>query len=253
MNLDKIKNIILVSSGKGGVGKSTVAANLAAALSIQGNNVGVFDADIYGPSQFMMFGLENNQPYNLTEDMKYTLPFEAFGLKIMSIASTIRDDQAVSWRGPMATVALKNLLLNTHWNELDYLVIDMPPGTGDIQISLCEILPKAKAVIVTTPQDVALLDCKKGIELFIERNISILGIVENMSGYLCNHCGNVDHIFGENGAINLSEKYNTKVLGKIPLQTTIRINADQGKPIAFANNQISEIYKSIAEKISESI
>ncbi len=253
MNIAQIKNIILVSSGKGGVGKSTVAANLAAALSNQGFSVGVFDADIYGPSQFMMFGLENNQPYNLTEDMKYTLPFEAYGLKIMSIASTIRDDQAVSWRGPMATVALKNLLLNTYWGELDYLVIDMPPGTGDIQISLCELLPNAKAVIVTTPQDVALLDCKKGIELFIERNIKILGIVENMSGYLCNHCGNIDHIFGENGALNLSEKYNTHVLGKIPLQTTIRINADQGKPIAFDNNQISEIYKTIAEKISESI
>jgi ATP-binding protein involved in chromosome partitioning len=253
MNLDKIKNIILVSSGKGGVGKSTVAANLAAALSSQGFCVGVFDADIYGPSQFMMYGLENNQPYRLTEDMKFTLPFEALGLKIMSIASSIRDDQAVSWRGPMVTVALKNLLLNTYWGELDYLVIDMPPGTGDIQISLCELLPNAKAVIVTTPQDVALLDCKKGIELFVERNIKILGIVENMSGYLCNHCGNVDHIFGENGAVNLSEKYGTQVLGKIPLQTTIRINADQGKPIAFNNCKISEIYKKIAEKISESI
>jgi ATP-binding protein involved in chromosome partitioning len=211
MGVDQVKNIILVSSGKGGVGKSTVAANLAAALSNQGFSVGVFDADIYGPSQFMMFGLENNQPFNLTEDMKYTLPFDAHGVKVMSIASSIRDDQAVSWRGPMATVALKNLLLNTQWNELDYLVIDMPPGTGDIQISLCELLPKAQAVIVTTPQDVALLDCKKGIELFVQRNIKILGIVENMSGYLCNHCGNIDHIFGENGANNLSDKYQVPV------------------------------------------
>jgi len=253
MNIEQVKNIILVSSGKGGVGKSTVAANLAAALSIQGNTVGVFDADIYGPSQFMMFGLENNQPFKLTEDMKYTLPFEAYGLKIMSIASSIRDDQAVSWRGPMATVALKNLLLNTQWNELDYLIIDMPPGTGDIQISLCELLPKAQAVIVTTPQDVALLDCKKGIELFVQRSIKILGIVENMSGYLCNHCGNIDHIFGENGANNLSDKYQVPVLGKIPLQTTIRVNADQGKPIAFDQSTISDIYKMIAEKISESI
>jgi ATP-binding protein involved in chromosome partitioning len=253
MGVDQVKNIILVSSGKGGVGKSTVAANLAAALANQGFSVGVFDADIYGPSQFMMFGLENNQPFNLTEDMKYTLPFDAHGVKVMSIASSIRDDQAVSWRGPMATVALKNLLLNTQWNELDYLVIDMPPGTGDIQISLCELLPKAQAVIVTTPQDVALLDCKKGIELFVQRNIKILGIVENMSGYLCNHCGNIDHIFGENGANNLSDKYQVPVLGKIPLQTTIRINADQGKPIAFDSGAISEIYKMIAEKISESI
>ena len=137
MNIEQVKNIILVSSGKGGVGKSTVAANLAAALSNKKFSVGVFDADIYGPSQFMMFGLKNNQPFNLTQDAKYTLPFESFGLKIMSIASSIRDDQAVSWRGPMATVALKNLLLNTQWGELDYLVIDMPPGTGDIQISLC--------------------------------------------------------------------------------------------------------------------
>ena len=163
MGIEQVKNVILVSSGKGGVGKSTVAANLAVSLYNLGNQVGVFDADIYGPSQFMMFGLENNQPYKLTEDRKFTLPFESLGLKIMSIASTIRDDQAVNWRGTMATVALKNLLFNTHWGELDYLIVDMPPGTGDIQIALCDMIPNAQVVIVTTPQDVALLDCKKGI------------------------------------------------------------------------------------------
>lgn len=253
MGIEQIKNVILVSSGKGGVGKSTVAANLAASLSMLNLKVGMFDSDIYGPSQFMMFGLENNQPYNLTEDKKFTLPFEAYQLKIMSIASSIRDDQAVSWRGPMATVALKNLLLNTVWGELDYLIVDMPPGTGDIQISLCEIIPHAKAVIVTTPQDVALLDCKKGIELFVQRNIKIVGIVENMSGHLCNHCNNVDYIFGENGADSLSEKYSVPVLGKIPLQTSIRIKADQGIPIAFNTGKISDIYRSIAEKVCESI
>ena len=229
-----------------------MAANLAASLTKLDLKVGMFDADIYGPSQFMMFGLQNNQPYHLTEDHKFTLPFEAHNLKIMSIASSIRDDQAVSWRGPMATVALKNLLLNTVWGELDYLIVDMPPGTGDIQISLCEIIPQAKAVIVTTPQDVALLDCKKGIELFIQRKIKIVGVVENMSGYLCNHCNNIDYIFGENGADSLSEKYNVPILGRIPLQTAIRVKADQGVPIAFESGKISEIYYNVAEKIHES-
>jgi ATP-binding protein involved in chromosome partitioning len=249
MGIEQVKNIILVSSGKGGVGKSTVAANIAVSLFNTGYSVGIFDADIYGPSQFMMFGLENNQPYNLTEDRKFTLPFNALGLKIMSIASTIRDDQAVNWRGTMATVALKSLLLNTHWGELDYLIVDMPPGTGDIQIALCDMAPMAQAVIVTTPQDVALLDCKKGIELFIQKQIKILGIVENMSGYVCSHCSNIDNIFGENGADSLSEKYSVPVLGKIPIETAIRVNADLGMPIAFTNSTSSVIYHEIARRI----
>jgi ATP-binding protein involved in chromosome partitioning len=173
------------------------------------------------------------------------------GLKIMSIASTIRDDQAVNWRGTMATVALKNLLLNTHWAELDYLIVDMPPGTGDIQIALCGMLPEAQAVIVTTPQDVALLDCKKGIELFILKNIKIMGIVENMSGHVCSHCGNLDNIFGEDGADNLSEKYSVPVLGKIPIETAIRVNADWGIPIAFTNTTTSVLYHEIAKRIEK--
>ena len=249
MGIEQVKNVILVSSGKGGVGKSTVAANLAVSLYNLSYSVGIFDADIYGPSQFMMFGLENNQPYKLTEDRKFTLPFESLGLKIMSIASTIRDDQAVNWRGTMATVALKNLLFNTHWGELDYLIVDMPPGTGDIQIALCDMIPNAQVVIVTTPQDVALLDCKKGIELFVQKNIKILGIVENMSGHICSHCGNIDNIFGENGADSLSKKYSVPVLGKIPIETTIRVNADLGMPIAFTECKTSELYCDIARRM----
>jgi ATP-binding protein involved in chromosome partitioning len=251
MGIEQVKNVILVSSGKGGVGKSTVAANLAVSLYNLSYSVGMFDADIYGPSQFMMFGLENNQPYNLTTDRKFTLPFESLGLKIMSIASTIRDDQAVNWRGTMATVALKSLLLNTHWGELDYLIVDMPPGTGDIQIALCDMVPKAQAVIVTTPQDVALLDCKKGIELFIQKNIKVIGIIENMSGHVCSHCGTVDHIFGEDGASKLSEKYSIPLLGEIPIETAIRVNADLGLPIAFTDGKISDIYMQIAERIKQ--
>ncbi len=249
MGIEQVKNVILVSSGKGGVGKSTVAANLAVSLYNLDYSVGIFDADIYGPSQFMMFGLENNQPYKLTEDRKFTLPFESLGLKIMSIASTIRDDQAVNWRGTMATVALKNLLFNTHWGELEYLIVDMPPGTGDIQIALCDMIPNAQVVIVTTPQDVALLDCKKGIELFVQKNIKILGIVENMSGHICSHCGNIDNIFGENGADSLSKKYSIPVLGKIPIETTIRVNADLGIPIAFTECKTSELYCDIAKRM----
>jgi ATP-binding protein involved in chromosome partitioning len=251
MGIEHVKNIILVSSGKGGVGKSTVAANIAVSLLNSGCTVGMFDADIYGPSQFMMFGLENNQPYHLTEDRKFTLPFEALGLKIMSIASSIRDDQAVNWRGTMATVALKNLLLNTQWGELDYLIVDMPPGTGDIQMALCDVVPAARAVIVTTPQDVALLDCKKGIELFMQKNIMILGIIENMSGHICSHCGTLDNIFGENGADSLSNKYSVPVLGKIPIETAIRINSDNGVPIAFANTKVSMLYHEIARRIEQ--
>lgn len=250
--LTKVKNIILVSSGKGGVGKSTVTSNLASALHVLGHKVGVLDADIYGPSQNMMFGIPNNTPVVPSEDPRYVLPNESKGIKVASIASRINENQSVSWRGPMVSMALINMIFFTNWGELDYLVVDMPPGTGDVQISICEKLHDAKVVIVTTPQDVALIDCKKGIDMYINNKLEILGIVENMSGHVCSCCGNVDYIFGSDGGDKLADEYNTKVLGKLPIATNIRVNADEGTPITLSDpeNSLSKIYISIAEKVT---
>jgi ATP-binding protein involved in chromosome partitioning len=251
LGMENVKNVVLVSSGKGGVGKSTTAANIAASLSLLGNRVGMLDADIYGPSQFMMFGLEDGSHITVSENGTWVEPFLSHDIKITSIASRVKQGQALSWRGPMAAMVLQQMLFETNWGDLDYLIVDMPPGTGDIQISMCEKLPEAKVVIVTTPQDVALIDCKKGIDVYRSKNIEILGIVENMSVHICSNCGNVDHIFGEDGAKKLEEEYGARVLGRIPLNTTIRIDSDSGTPITLKDPKgpIGSVYETIANEI----
>jgi len=251
LGMDNVKNVILVSSGKGGVGKSTTAANIAASLSLLGNKVGMLDADIYGPSQFMMFGLEDGSPITISQNGVWIEPFLSHDIKITSIASRVKQGQALSWRGPMAAMVLQQMLFETNWGEIDYLIVDMPPGTGDIQIAMCDKVPKAKALIVTTPQDVALIDCKKGIDIFRSKNIEILGIVENMSVHICSNCGQMDHIFGEDGAKKLEEEYGAKVLGRIPLNTKIRVDSDSGTPVTLTDQEgpIGLVYKTIAEEI----
>jgi len=251
LGMQNVKNVILVSSGKGGVGKSTTAANIAASLSLLGNKVGVLDADIYGPSQFMMFGLEDGSTITISENGTWVEPFTSHNIKISSIASRVKQGQALSWRGPMASMVLQQMIFETNWGDLDYLMVDMPPGTGDIQISMCEKIPEAKVVIVTTPQDVALIDCKKGIDVYRSKNIEILGIVENMSVHICSNCGQVDHIFGEDGARKLEEEYGAKVIGRIPLNTAIRIDSDSGTPIVLKDPQgpIGSVYEAIAREI----
>ena len=249
--IEKVKNIILVSSGKGGVGKSTVTSNLAGALYSIGYSVGVLDADIYGPSQNLMFGINNNIAVVPAKNPMYTMPNESCGIKVASIASRIEEGKSINWRGPMLSIGLINMIYYTDWGELDYLVIDMPPGTGDIQISICEKLKDAKVVIVTTPQDVALIDCRKGIDMYLNNRINIIGIVENMSGYVCSCCGNVDNIFGLDGGEKLAKEYQIKLIGKLPIQTNIRLNADNGLPITLTDpdNSISKIYESIAKEV----
>jgi len=251
LGMDNVKNVILVSSGKGGVGKSTTAANIAASLSLLGNKVGMLDADIYGPSQFMMFGLEDGSPITISQNGVWIEPFLSHDIKITSIASRVKQGQALSWRGPMAAMVLQQMLFETNWGEIDYLIVDMPPGTGDIQIAMCDKVPKAKALIVTTPQDVALIDCKKGIDIFRSKNIEILGIVENMSVHICSNCGQMDHIFGEDGAKKLEEEYGASVLGRIPLNTKIRVDSDSGTPVTLTDQEgpIGLVYKTIAEEI----
>jgi ATP-binding protein involved in chromosome partitioning len=249
--ISRVKNIILVSSGKGGVGKSTVTSNLAGALHRLGKTVGVLDADIHGPSQIMMFGLENDMPVRVDEEGKYMLPYEAHGIQVASMASRIKEGQTIDWRGPMAAMGVSNLFFHTNWSELDYLVVDMPPGTGDIQIAICDKVPQAKVVIVTTPQDVALIDCKKGIDLYQNKSIEILGIVENMAGHVCSHCGNVDYIFGSEGGDKLAGQYDLPLLGRLPLYSNIRKNSDRGLPIVLDQGQeeLAQLYIDIAEKI----
>lgn len=251
LGMENVKNVILVSSGKGGVGKSTTAANIAASLSLLGNKVGMLDADIYGPSQFMMFGLEDGSPITISENGSWIEPFNSYNIKITSIASRVKQGQALSWRGPMAAMVLQQMLFETNWGEVDYLIVDMPPGTGDIQIAMCDKVPNAKVLIVTTPQDVALIDCKKGIDIYHSKDINILGIVENMSVHICSNCGHMDHIFGEDGAKKLEEEYDATVIGRIPLNTSIRIDSDNGMPITLKDKDgpIGTVYKSIAEEI----
>lgn len=253
LGLENVKNIILVSSGKGGVGKSTTAANIATTLNLLGNKVGVLDADIYGPSQFMMFGLTDNSPVVVSDNGNWVEPHVAHDIKITSMASRVERGKALSWRGPMVAMVLQQMIFETNWGELDFLVVDMPPGTGDVQIAICEKLPDAKVVIVTTPQDVALIDCKKGIDIYRSRNIEILGVVENMSVHICSNCGHEDHIFGENGAAELEQEYGSKVLGRIPLNTEIRIDSDSGTPVSLKDGVISSVYKSISENIMKEL
>ncbi|WP_420598819.1 iron-sulfur cluster carrier protein ApbC [Neptuniibacter sp.] len=250
--MDGVKNIIAVASGKGGVGKSTTTVNLALAMASQGFRVGILDADIYGPSQGMMLGVaEGTRPQPINENLMQ--PVEAYGLQSMSISYLIEDDTAMVWRGPMAAGALQQLIGQTQWQDLDYLFIDMPPGTGDIQLTLSQKVPVTGAVIVTTPQDIALLDAIKGIEMFRKVDIPVLGIVENMSTHICSNCGHVEPIFGEGGGAEIAEKYGAELLGKLPLALSIREQADSGKPTVVADPEGTHaaLYKSISAKISQ--
>lgn len=247
-----VKNIIAVSSGKGGVGKSTVSANFALALAAEGARVGMLDADIYGPSQPTMLGAVG-QPESV--DGVNMEPIESLGLQINSIGFMMDPDEPMIWRGPLVAQALTQLLNQTAWHDLDYLVIDMPPGTGDIQLTLSQSVPVTGAIVVTTPQDIALLDAKKGLRMFEKVNVPVLGIVENMAMYICPKCGNMEHIFGEGGANRMSEQYNVPVLGQLPLDAKIREQADGGKPTVAADPEgaVSAIYRQIAIKAAAQV
>lgn len=250
--LPGIRNIIAVASGKGGVGKSTTAVNLALALQDEGAKVGLLDADIYGPSQPMMLGTEEH-PKSL--DGKTMEPVMAHGLQTMSVGYLVNNDTPMVWRGPMVTQALQQLLNETRWQDLDYLVIDLPPGTGDIQLTLAQKVPVTGAVIVTTPQDIALLDARKGLKMFEKVSVPILGIIENMSTHVCSQCGHEEHIFGEGGAAKMCADCNTELLGELPLDIRIREHTDAGAPtvVAAPDSALSEAYRSIARKVAARI
>ena len=247
--LPGVKNIVAVASGKGGVGKSTMAVNLALALAAEGARVGVLDADIYGPSQPMMLGIEGRPE---SADGKTMEPLENYGVQVMSIGFLVAADEAMIWRGPMATQALEQLLRQTNWKDLDYLVVDMPPGTGDIQLTLSQRVPMTGAVIVTTPQDIALLDARKGIKMFEKVGVPILGIVENMAVHVCSNCGKAEHIFGEGGGQRMAAEYGMDYLGALPLDIRIRVQADSGKPtvVAEPDGEIAAIYKAVARQVA---
>jgi ATP-binding protein involved in chromosome partitioning len=230
--LEQIKNVVAVASGKGGVGKSTVAVNLALAWAAQGARVGVLDADIYGPSQPLMLGLEGQRPSS--PDGKQLRPLSSHGVAAMSIGFLVDAEQPMVWRGPMVTQALTQLLSETQWGALDYLVVDMPPGTGDIQLTLAQRVPVAGALIVTTPQDIALADARKGLKMFEKVSVPVLGIVENMSIHVCSNCGHAEHIFGAGGGARMAEQYGVTLLGELPLDTHIREEADSGRPTVVA-------------------
>jgi len=243
-----VKNIIAVASGKGGVGKSTVAANLALAWAAQGAKVGVLDADIYGPSQPRMLGLSGQRP--TSPDGKSLQPLVAHGLEVMSIGFLIDEEQPMVWRGPMVTQALAQLLGETRWGALDYLVVDMPPGTGDIQLTLSQRVPVSGAVIVTTPQDIALLDARKGLRMFEKVSVPVLGIVENMSTHICSKCGHEEHIFGSGGGARMAEQYGVDLLGSLPLDIRIREQADGGHPTVAADpaGELAQAYRLTARR-----
>jgi len=247
--MSNVKNIIAVASGKGGVGKSTTAVNLALALAAEGAQVGILDADIYGPSQPMMMGI-SGQPESL--DGKTMEPLENHGLQVSSIGFMIDPDQPMVWRGPMVTQALQQLLEQTNWRNLDYLIVDMPPGTGDIQLTLSQRVPVTGAVIVTTPQDIALLDARKGLKMFEKVDIPILGIVENMSIHVCSNCGHAEPIFGTGGGEKMCREYGVDFLGALPLTMSIREQTDSGTPtvVADPDGQVAAIYKAIARKVA---
>jgi ATP-binding protein involved in chromosome partitioning len=245
--IDNVKNIIAVASGKGGVGKSTTAVNLALALSAEGAKVGILDADIYGPSQPRMLGI-SGQPES--KDGKSLEPMHSYDLQAMSIGFLIDEETPMIWRGPMVTQALEQLLNDTNWTELDYLIIDLPPGTGDTQLTLAQKVPVSGAVIVTTPQDIALLDARKGFKMFEKVEVPVLGIVENMSIHICSKCGHEEHIFGEGGGARMAEQYGVDFLGALPLELRIREETDSGKPTVVADPEArpSQIYREIARK-----
>jgi ATP-binding protein involved in chromosome partitioning len=247
-----IKNIIAVASGKGGVGKSTVAVNLALALAAEGASVAVLDADIYGPSQPTMLGIRGRPE---SRDGKTLEPMEGHGVQAMSIGFLIDVETPMVWRGPMVTQALEQLLNETKWREVDYLVVDLPPGTGDIQLTLAQRVPVTGAVIVTTPQDIALMDARKGLKMFEKVGIPILGIVENMSIHTCSKCGHEEHIFGEGGGERMGKDYNIEMLGALPLDIHIREQADSGRPtvVSDPDGRVAQVYKQIARRVAVKI
>ena len=244
-----VKNIIAVASGKGGVGKSTTSVNLALALAAEGARVGILDADIYGPSIPMMLGLSG---FPDSDDNKTMLPKIAYGIQSISIGYLIPQEQAMIVRAPIAVNALQQLLRDTHWDNLDYLIVDLPPGTGDIQLTLAQQIPVSGAVIVTTPQDIALLDAQRGLAMFQKVNVPVLGLVENMGVHICSHCGHEEAIFGSGGGLAMAEKNQLELLGSLPLDRAIRENADGGKPtvVADPDSREAEIYREIARKMA---
>ncbi len=247
--IDGVKNIIAVASGKGGVGKSTTAVNLALALSAEGATVGILDADIYGPSQPRMLGV-SQQPESA--DGKSMEPLNSYHLQSMSIGYLIDEETPMIWRGPMVTQALEQLLNDTKWKNLDYLIVDLPPGTGDTQLTLAQKVPVTGAVIVTTPQDIALLDARKGLKMFEKVEVPVLGIIENMSIHICSECGHEEHIFGSGGGGRMAEQHNVDLLGSLPLDISIRTSTDEGKPsvVADPEGRIAEIYRDIARRVA---
>jgi ATP-binding protein involved in chromosome partitioning len=244
-----VKNIVAVASGKGGVGKSTTSVNLALALAAEGARVGLLDADIYGPSQPLMLGLAGRPD---VKDGNRLVPMVAYGVQAMSIGFLVEEDQALIWRGPMVTGALQQLLRDTAWEDLDYLIIDLPPGTGDIQLTLAQQIPVSGAIIVTTPQDIALLDAQRGLRMFQQVSVPVLGLVENMSVHICSNCGHAEHIFGAGGGEKMARKYGTELLGSLPLDVRIRENADSGHPsvVADPDGAPARIYKAVARKLA---
>jgi len=245
--IDNIKNIVAVASGKGGVGKSTTAVNLALALSAEGARVGLLDADIYGPSQPRMLGITGKPD---SKDGSTLEPLNSYHLQAMSIGFLIDEETPMIWRGPMVTQALEQLLNDTNWSELDYLVIDLPPGTGDTQLTLAQKVPVSGAIIVTTPQDIALLDARKGLKMFQKVEVPVLGIVENMSIHICSKCEHEEHIFGEGGGQAMADQYGVQLLGALPLDINIREETDGGRPtvVAQPDSRVSEIYREIARR-----
>lgn len=252
-NLRQVSHIVVVASGKGGVGKSTTAVNLALALKRNGAAVGLFDADVYGPSQPLMLGVSGSRPEVI--DGKQMKPVVAHGIKCNSVGFLVDENQAMVWRGPMVVGAFNQILNDTQWGALDFLVIDMPPGTGDIQLSLAQSVPVTGAIIVTTPQDVALLDAKRGIEMFRKVQVPILGVVENMGIHICSNCGHSEHIFGEGGADRIASTYGVELLGSLPLDASIRSQCDAGTPAVAIDPEgaIARIYTHIASRVSEQL
>jgi len=247
-----IKNVIAVASGKGGVGKSTTAVNLALALAAEGASVGMLDADIYGPSQPTMLGITGRPT---SQDGKSMDPMEGHGIQAMSVGFLIEPDTPMVWRGPMVTQALEQLLTETRWRDLDYLVVDLPPGTGDIQLTLAQKVPVTGAVIVTTPQDIALIDARKGLKMFEKVGVPILGIVENMAIHVCSKCGHAEHIFGQGGGERMCKDFDVEFLGALPLDISIREQTDSGKPtvVSDPDGKIASIYRDIARKVAARI